>query len=93
MSSKKYLRLCEAIKEISDTLLEKGFALKICQNCGYFEFQNNGRVDCTKGNCYLKIIKKESKFPEQTEIFYSCENIIPEHAKDFVRKELEKNTD
>ncbi len=93
MSSRKYLGIAEGIKEITDTLLEKGFALKICQNCGYFEFQNNGRVDCTKGNCYLKIIKKESKFPEQTELFYSCDNIIPEHAKDFVRKELDNNGD
>ena len=88
MSSKKYLRLCEALKEISETLMEKGFALKICQNCGYFEFQNNGRSDFDRGNCYLKMIKKESKFPELTPVWDYCENIIPEHAKSFVKKEL-----
>ncbi len=90
MSSKKYLRLCEALKEISDTLMEKGFALKICQNCGYFEFQNNGRADIDRGNCYFKMIKKKSKFPEQTAVWDTCEYIIPEHAKSFVKKELEK---
>ena len=89
MSSQKYLRLSEAIKEISDTLMEKGFALKICQNCGYFEFQNNGRSDFDRGNCYLKMIKKESKYPELTSVWDCCENIIPEHAKNFVKKELE----
>ncbi len=89
MSSQKYLRLSEALKEISETLMEKGFALKICQNCGYFEFQNNGRSDFDRGNCYLKMIKKESKFPELTSVWDYCENIIPEHAKNFVRKELE----
>ncbi len=89
MSSKKYLRLSEAIKEITDTLMEKGFALKICQNCGYFEFQNNGRSDFDRGNCYLKMIKKESKFPELTPVWGCCENIIPEHAKSFVKKELD----
>ena len=90
MSSQKYLRLSEAIKEISETLLEKGFALKICQNCGYFEFQNNGRSDFDRGNCYLKMIKRESKFPELTSVWESCESVIPEHAKNFVKKELEK---
>ena len=89
MSSRKYLRLCEALKEISDTLMEKGFALKICQNCGYFEFQNNGRSDFDRGNCYLKMIKRESKFPELTAVWDCCENIIPEHAKNFVKKELD----
>lgn len=90
MSSKKYLRLCEAIEEISEILMEKGFALKICQNCGYFEFQNNGRADFDRGNCYLKMIKRESKFPELTSVWDCCENIIPQHAKNFVKKELEK---
>ncbi|MCQ2957954.1 MAG: glycosyltransferase [Candidatus Gastranaerophilales bacterium] len=90
MSSRKYLRLSEALKEISDTLMEKGFALKICQNCGYFEFQNNGRADFDRGNCYLKMIKKESKYPELTSVCGCCENIIPEHAKNFVRQELDK---
>jgi len=93
MSSKKYLRLSEALKEISDTLMGKGFALKICQNCGYFEFQNNGRADFDRGNCYLKMIKKASKFPELTSVCDCCENIIPEHAKNFVRQELEKMKD
>ena len=90
MSSKKYLRLCEAISEISETLIEKGFALKICQNCGYFEFQNNGRADFDRGNCFMKMIKRESKFPELTSVWDCCENIIPEHAKNFVKKELDK---
>jgi len=89
MSSKKYIRLSEALKEISDTLMEKGFALKVCQNCGYFEFQNNGRSDFDRGNCYLKMIKKESKFPELTSVCDYCENIIPEHAKSFVKQELD----
>lgn len=90
MSSRKYLRLSEALKEISDTLMEKGFALKICQNCGYFEFQNNGRADFDRGNCYLKMIKRESNFPELTSVCDCCENIIPERARNFVKQELEK---
>ena len=79
--------------EISDTLIEKGFALKICQNCGYFEFQNNGRSDFDRGHCYLKMIKKESKYPELTSVWDCCENIIPEHAKNFVKQELNKMQD
>ncbi|MDD3594378.1 MAG: hypothetical protein PHX18_07105 [Candidatus Gastranaerophilales bacterium] len=89
MSSKKYLRVSEALKEITDILMEKGFALKICQNCGYFEFANKGRADFDRGNCYLNMIKRETKNPCITPVWDSCENIIPQHAKEFVKKELE----
>ena len=36
------------------------------------------------------MIKRESKFPELTSVWDCCENIIPHHAKNFVKKELEK---
>jgi cellulose synthase/poly-beta-1,6-N-acetylglucosamine synthase-like glycosyltransferase len=92
MSSQKSFKMSDALREIIDKLIEYGFALKVCQNCGFFELDSRGRTISDCGKCYMGVVKQETQDPDATHIWESCENIIPSHAKEFVKKELAKLT-
>jgi cellulose synthase/poly-beta-1,6-N-acetylglucosamine synthase-like glycosyltransferase len=90
MSSQKCFKMSDALQEMIDKLMDYGFALKLCQNCGFFKLANKGRTVSDSGKCYMSVVKKETQEPDITNIWETCENIIPSHAKEFVIKELEK---
>lgn len=88
IKSAKQFRLLNAMQEVIDKLFERGFALKVCQNCGYFKHNPNGRVNNDQGNCLIKVVKRMSDIPQNTHIWNVCNNMIPIHAKEFVNQQL-----
>lgn len=89
ITTEKCLRTNDALKQLSKKLLDKGFALKICQNCGYFEADNDGKHDLKKGKCLLAMVKHGKSEPYSTMAYNHCKFIIPQHAKEYVKKQLE----
>jgi hypothetical protein len=88
--SNKFLRAADSLSELSEKLFDRGLVLKVCQNCGYFEPTQDGKHDFINGSCLLGIVKHGRKEPYSTQISYSCKFIIPSHAKEFVRKQIEE---
>ena len=46
-----YLRMYEAIEDMTYKLNSRGMTLKICQNCEHFSLKPDGTQDCLKGEC------------------------------------------
>ena len=88
--SNKFLRAADSLSELSEKLFDRGLVLKVCQNCGYFEPTNDGKHDFINGSCLLSIVKHDKKEPYSTQISYSCKFIIPAHAKELVKKQMEE---
>lgn len=89
ISSSQFLNAPEALADLSEKLFDKNFALKVCQNCGYFESAKDDKYGYMNGSCLLGIAKHGRKEPYSTQISYCCKFIIPAHAKDYVRKQIE----
>lgn len=88
--SNKFLRAADSLSELSEKLFERNLVLKVCQNCGYFESAKEGKHDYINGSCLLGIVKHGRKEPYSTQISYNCKFIIPSHAKEFVKKQIEE---
>jgi len=88
--SNQFLRAADSLSELSEKLFNRGLVLKVCQNCGYFEATQDGKHDFINGSCLLGIVKHGRKEPYSTQISYNCKFIIPSHAKEFVRKQMEE---
>lgn len=89
ISSNQFLKASDSLADLSEKLFNRNFALKVCQNCGYFEPAKDGKHDYTNGSCLLGIAKHGRKEPYSTQISYGCKFIIPSHAKDYVLKQIE----
>ncbi|MCD7878921.1 MAG: hypothetical protein LUG16_03185 [Candidatus Gastranaerophilales bacterium] len=76
-----YVRMCDAVKNISDILEQHGFRMKICQSCAYFSPKIDGTNNMVKGYCNKKAVDDEncSELPE-TLLWSSCEYYIPEEV-------------
>ena len=48
-----YLRMHDALEDITYKLQTKGIILKICQNCEHFTLYNDGTLDCLNGKCQI----------------------------------------
>ena len=88
--SNQFLRAADSLAELSEKLFSRGLVLKVCQNCGYFEPAKDGKHDFVNGACLLGLVKHGRKEPYSTQISYNCKFIIPSHAKEFVRKQIEE---
>jgi len=88
--SNKFLRAADSLAELSEKLYDRNLVLKVCQNCGYFEPVQDGKHDYMNGSCLLGIVKHGRKEPYSTQIAYNCKFIIPSHAKEFVKKQIEE---
>lgn len=89
MSTINHIRTSNAIEELSTKLIARGFALKICQNCGYFEDKKDGRYNSNEGKCYFSVIKNEIKDPHSVFLWSQCNNIVPAHAREYIQKQVE----
>lgn len=80
-TTQSYVRMCDAVKNISDTLEQHGFRIKICQSCAYFSPKIDGTNNMVKGYCNQKAVEDQtcSEFPE-TLLWSSCEYYIPEEV-------------
>lgn len=90
ISSNQFLKASDSLADLSEKLFNRNFALKVCQNCGYFEPAKDGKHDYTNGSCLLGIAKHGRKEPYSTQISYCCKFIIPAHAKDYVYRQIEE---
>lgn len=76
-----FVRMCDAVKNISDILEQHGFRMKICQTCAYFSPKIDGTNNMVKGYCNKLAIDNPNNvdLPE-TLLWLSCENYIPEEV-------------
>ncbi len=77
-TSESYVRMCDAIKNISDMLEQHGFRMKICQSCAYFSPKIDGTNNMVKGYCNQMAVEDQncSEFP-QTLLWSTCQYYIP----------------
>ncbi len=80
-TQQSYVRMCDAVKNISDILMQHGFRMKICQSCAYFSPKIDGTNNMIKGYCNKKAVDDENclEVPE-TVLWGTCENFIPEEV-------------
>ena len=80
-TAQSYVRMCDAVKNISDILEQHGFRIKICQSCAYFSPKIDGTNNMIKGYCNQKAVENQNcaEFPE-TLLWSSCEYYIPEEV-------------
>ena len=48
-----YLRMYDALVDMTYKLNTKGMTLKICQNCQHFSISPDGTLDCLNGKCQI----------------------------------------
>ena len=89
--SNQFLKASESLDDLIEKLSNKGFALKACQNCGYFEPAKDDKHGYTNGSCLLGMAKHGQKEPYSTQISYCCKFIIPAHTREYVRKQIESS--
>lgn len=87
--SNQFLRASDSLAELSEKLFARGFVLKVCQNCGYFVSEKDGKHDIITGCCLLGMVKHDQKEPYSTKISFNCKYIIPSHAREYVLKQLQ----
>ena len=80
-TQQSYVRMCDAVKNISDILAQHGFRIKICQSCAYFSPKIDGTNNMIKGYCNKKAVDDTNcnELPE-TILWGTCENFIPEEV-------------
>lgn len=80
-TAQSYVRMCDAVKNISDILEQHGFRIKICQSCAYFSPKIDGTNNMIKGYCNKRAVEDQNcvDFPE-TLLWSSCEYYIPEEV-------------
>lgn len=95
--SDAHLRMYDALENITKSLEDKGFILKVCQNCSYFTSYNDGEVDSLKGFCNAanpNAVKQPGKnFNAEEEnaeencilIWNCCRNFMPKKIKNILQ--------
>jgi len=92
LATSKQPRLDYALNELIEKLKGHGFAIKICQNCGYFKFspEDAKKFEGKQGVCLYDNINNGSEASEYTYIWNNCPNIVPAQARDYIMKQLDK---
>ncbi len=80
-----YVRMCDAVKNISDILEQHGFRIKICQSCAYFSPKIDGTNNMVKGYCNKIALDNPNcvEAPE-TLLWSSCEYFIPQEVNNVI---------
>ncbi len=80
-TAQSFVRMCDAVKNISDILEQHGFRMKICQSCAYFSPKIDGTNNMIKGYCNKKAMEENSDgdIPE-TLLWSECEFYIPQEV-------------
>ncbi len=73
-----YIRMCDAIKNITEKLYDHGFRIKICQTCAYFSAKIDGTTNMLKGYCNKQVVADELSLPEEKLLWNACEYYLPE---------------
>ncbi|MDD3013763.1 MAG: glycosyltransferase family 2 protein [Candidatus Gastranaerophilales bacterium] len=94
MATSKHLRIDLAMEELLEKLKNHGFALKICLNCGYFNFNEGiaSQFEGQQGYCLFDNLNSGSKAEEFSYLWNTCSNIVPVQAKTHILQQLGKDT-
>lgn len=65
-TSSTFLRMYDAVKDITDKLEDHGFKLKICQNCIHFKPEIDGSINMVKGFCTRKVNESEEQSSKES---------------------------
>lgn len=79
-----YIRMCDAIENITKKLEDHGFRLKICQNCAYFTSKIDGSTNMIKGFCSKEMINNPQIEPLETLLWNSCDLYIPQDVSKII---------
>lgn len=79
-----HIRMCDAIKNITDKLQQHGFRIKICQTCAYFSAKIDGTTNMIKGYCNKQVVSDELVDPEERLLWNSCQFYLPEDVNKIV---------
>lgn len=79
-----HIRMCDAIKNITDKLYGHGFRIKICQTCAYFSSKIDGTTNMIKGYCNKQVVADELSEPEEKLLWSSCQFYLPEDLNKIV---------
>lgn len=80
-TTQSFVRMCDAVKNISNTLEQHGFRIRICQSCAYFAPKIDGTNNMVKGYCN-QIAVQDPNYTDlpETLLWSSCEYYIPEEV-------------
>ena len=84
-TAQSYVRMCDAVKNISDILEQHGFRMKICQSCAYFAPKIDGTNNMVKGYCNQKAVEDPAcvELPE-TLLWSFCQYYIPQEVNNVI---------
>jgi cellulose synthase/poly-beta-1,6-N-acetylglucosamine synthase-like glycosyltransferase len=93
MATSKHIRIDHAMEELIEKLKSHGFALKICMNCGYLNFNEGiaSQFDGQQGYCLYDNLNSGSKAEEFSYLWNTCSNIVPVQAKAHILQQLGKD--
>ena len=80
-----YVRMCDAVKNITNIIEQHGFRIQICQSCAYFSPKIDGTNNMIKGYCNKKASDNKTTvdIPEML-LWASCENFIPQEVNNVI---------
>lgn len=79
-----HIRMCDAIRNITEKLEQHGFRIKICQTCAYFSSKIDGTTNMIKGYCNKQVLADELIDPEERLLWNSCQFYLPEDVNKIV---------
>ncbi len=88
--SDSYLRMHDALNDIIMRLKDKGFMLKVCQNCEYFTSTPDGTMDLLKGVCSAQKNQKGNEM--EVLIWNGCTNFVERKKSEFINPDDLKNS-
>lgn len=83
--SDSFLRMHDALNDIIMRLKDKGFMLKVCQNCEYFKSQPDGTMDLLKGTCSLQ--RNQNGDEMEVLIWNGCTNFVERKNSNIINPE------
>ncbi len=85
--SDAFLRMFDALENITKKVEDKGYVLKICQNCKNFSSNRDETVDLVKGFCSIKRLGEEAG---ETLIWNTCPGFAKPLKENEVNNKFEK---
>ena len=71
--TRNHVRVCDAIREISEKLESFGYSLRLCQCCKYYEQHNDGSVNQINGFCKYPFSNRKPGDILPTVIWNACD--------------------
>lgn len=80
-TTQSFVRVCDAVKNISDILEQHGFRIKICQSCAYFNPIADPTNNMFKGFCNRNAVQNENSDEQiETLLWSTCDYFLPQEV-------------